>query len=465
MVALIAMMTLAQDPARDAAIAKAAAAVRAAIPVAAADPARPAYHYHAPAQWMNDPNGPIFYKGWYHLFYQHNPYGDHWEHMHWGHARSRDLVHWEDLPVALWPSTSQGERHVFSGSVFPGPGGKPMAFYTSIGDGREPEQWIAAAEDDDLIHWRKDPVRITQAVNGKTPIAEWRDPFLFQDFGLTYMVTGGGLDGRGIVALYKATTPDLRHWQYLGPMFTHPDADVHNAECPNLALVDGKWVLLVSVHGRVEAFVGELRNTTFVTERRSLLGDGSYASQLVQGTPDRAVELAWVNTDSHKGWNGYLTLPSELHVAKDGTLLRTPVKELTKLRDKTTRFKDLSVDGMAPLPGVSGDALEVELTFVPGDAKRVGIRLGGMEVAYDAGTRRLTAGGRSAFAPLSAKGKELRLRVFLDRTSLDVYAADGAATLVSHVDPPTTNTEVSLFSEGGAATVKGVTVYTLRIPK
>ncbi len=443
MVALIAMMTLQQganDP---------NAAVRAAIPLAAADPDRPRFHYHAPAQWMNDPNGPIFYKGWYHVFYQHNPFGDRWDHMHWGHARSKDLVRWEDLPIVLAPSLDQGEKHVFSGSVFPGPGGKPVAFYTSIGDGREPEQWIATPEDDDLLRWRKDPVRITQSIHGGKPLAEWRDPFLFTDFGLTYMLVGGGLDGKGVVAMYKATDPDLKHWQYLGPMFTHPDADVRNVECPNIAFVDGKWVLLVSVHGRVEAFVGELRNTAFVAEHRSILADGSYASQLFQGMKDRTIHTAWVNTGGHKGWNGFLTLPSELRVAKDGTLLRTPVKELSKLRGKETKV-------------MSGDSLEIEARIDPGTATRLGLRLrsGGVEVAYEPSSRRLSLGGRSVVLP---EAKELKLRVFLDRTTVDVYANDGAGSLIAHVDHlPDKGNEVAFFSEGGEAKVRSLKAWPIK---
>src|SRR5262249_19515405 len=79
------------------------------------DPNRPLFHLQPPANWNNDPNGPIYYKGHYHLFYQLNPYGDAWGHMHWGHFRSKDLVHWEHQPIALWPSKKQGEEHVFSG--------------------------------------------------------------------------------------------------------------------------------------------------------------------------------------------------------------------------------------------------------------------------------------------------------------------------------------------------------------
>ena len=114
------------------------------------DPARPIYHLQPPALWSNDPNGPIFYQGTYHLFYQHNPYGDDWGHMHWGHFQSKDLAHWEHMPIALAPSEDLGEEHCFSGCATVTKKGQVMLIYTSIGK-RLPEQWAAVPEDDELV--------------------------------------------------------------------------------------------------------------------------------------------------------------------------------------------------------------------------------------------------------------------------------------------------------------------------
>ena len=118
--------------------------LRAAIPVAERDPDRPVYHFRPPANWNNDPNGTIFWKGWHHLFYQLNPSAPRGGNQHWGHARSRDLVNWEHLPIALWPLTDRGERSIFSGGATLGPDGRPRLIYTSIGH-PAPEQWLALA--------------------------------------------------------------------------------------------------------------------------------------------------------------------------------------------------------------------------------------------------------------------------------------------------------------------------------
>jgi sucrose-6-phosphate hydrolase SacC (GH32 family) len=138
------------------AIERAMASVRAAEAIADSDVARPLFHFRPPAYWMNDPNGTIFRDGYLELFYQHNPYGDQWGNMHWGHARSRDLVHWEHLPIALWPSKDQGEEHCFSGSAAFSGDGRPLLFYTSVAPsgGRAFEQW-AALGSPDWLKWQK----------------------------------------------------------------------------------------------------------------------------------------------------------------------------------------------------------------------------------------------------------------------------------------------------------------------
>jgi beta-fructofuranosidase len=154
-------------------IVRATAAIQAAVPRAQADSLRPIFHVASPAQWMNDPNGPIFYKGYYHLFYQLNPLSDDSGPRvlrYWGHVRSRDLVKWEPLPIALWPSGELGEQSIWSGCCTLNDLGQPMCFYTSIGGGKsafdQAAQW-AAVSDDDLIQWHKSPANpvLTDALN------------------------------------------------------------------------------------------------------------------------------------------------------------------------------------------------------------------------------------------------------------------------------------------------------------
>jgi beta-fructofuranosidase len=183
---LLAALASSQMDAAESSLKRAMESVNAVIPTAAADPERPVYHFHPPANWHNDPNGTMFYRGWHHLFYQFNPYGSTWGHMHWGHARSRDLVNWEHLPIALGPSEDRGETAVFSGAATLTRDGQRRLFYTSIGN-RSPEQWMAVPADEDLIGWTKSPRNpiLTTAVHGALEVADWRDPFLFTEEGAT----------------------------------------------------------------------------------------------------------------------------------------------------------------------------------------------------------------------------------------------------------------------------------------
>lgn len=459
------------------AIRKAMQAVKAAIPKAQADPERPVYHFRPPAQWNNDPNGTIFYRGWHHLFYQHNPYEAKWGHMHWGHARSRDLVNWEHLPIALWPSLEKGEEHVFSGGAITGPEGRPVLFYTSIGQ-RDPEQWLALPTGDDLITWEKhlgNPV-VTLKHHGALKVDSWRDPFLFREAGRTFMVTGGNLDPRGgyaAVQLYEAQDRRLSEWKHLGPIFRHPDRSVRNIECPNLFKLSGKWVLLISPHRPVEYFVGDLdlARNRFVPETQGVLDPGDdYASNMSFDDRGQAILWLWArtNTAPEKGWNSAMALPRVLSIGEDGHLRQNPVPALATLRSAETSMANLLLENTSlPLPDkAAGDCLELDLTFQITTARSVGLRVRcsadgkrGTEIAFEPGSGMLAVDNRKGYA---ARDKKVRLRVFLDKRLMEVYANDGAcATLIALAAQPA-DRGVELFARTGAAAVTSLRAWTMK---
>ncbi len=384
------------------------------------DPDRPTFHVLAPGNWINDPNGPIYYKGFYHLFYQHNPYGDDWGNMHWGHVRSRDLAHWEHLPIALAPSKAEGEDHVFSGCATIGPDGKPMIFYTSIGP-RLPEQWAAVPLDDDLTTWKKHPANpvLTEALHGDVKVHEWRDPFIFPANGHTYMVLGGNLNGNkggeGVVNVYRAENESLTAWKYLGVLFQHPDQDVKNVECPLFFPLDGRWVLIVSQGRPVDWFVGDLNEETmrFTPTARGKLDLGEvYAPNVLMNDPKgRRILWGWVNGfPAGRGWRHCLTLPRVLSIGPDGTLRQAPVKELEALRG--------SFGGQDP----AGQAIELHRAIERGGVEVLRRENGqnGVRIAFDGETLDV-AGLR---VPLKKQGP-LDLHVFVDHAVMEVYADDG----------------------------------------
>jgi beta-fructofuranosidase len=362
--------------------------------------------------------------------------------MHWGHARSRDLVHWQHLPIALWPSEELGEEHVFSGCSVMTAKGQPMIIYTSIAQGKSAEtnaeQW-AALGDKDLLTWRKSPANpiLTEKLNGTTNVFDWRDPFVFQHKGITYMVLGGNLNdrkgGQAIVTIYRAQNEQLTQWEYLGILFRHPDPRVVNIECPNFFELDNRWVLVVSPHGPVEYFIGDFDVKTFQfhPQKHAILDEGGhyYAPNSMAGPRGRRVMWGWVNGfQPNHGWNGCLTLPRVLSIGPDGLLEQRPVLELRKLRAEEFRLSDLMLaNATQELPKVQGDCLEAyaDVELIGNSSFQLHLRRStdgtrSIPIIFD-GTKLEVAGFQAPFQ-LLPRERTLKLDVFLDRSVLEVYA-------------------------------------------
>lgn len=435
---------------RDESIARSMAGLRAAIPLAAADPERPVYHFRPPANWTNDPNGTIYFKGWHHLFYQLNPTAPRGGNQHWGHARSRDLVNWEHLPIALAPSVERGERAIFSGGAITGPDGKVRLFYTSIGH-PTPQQWMAVPQDDDLIGWEKpafNPV-LTLDVHGATQVSQWRDPFLFREAGRTYMVLGGNLNnsggGAGVTLLYRAATAEMTRWDYQGVLHRYHDLQIWNVECPNFFKLGNKWVLIISPQQACEYFIGELdlAQARFVPEVHGVLDAGNaYASNI--SVDDRGRSILWLwgrtNTNAEKGWNGVMVLPRILSIGPDGFLRQEPAPELQMLRNAPVQVADVEVNPAKPivLDQVRGDSLEIEAEIVMGGAAEVGFDLRRSADGKAGTTIRIARNGSlrvgSVRTPISRGRDRYQVRVFLDKRVVEVYVNDGEAAVYSTVD-------------------------------
>jgi len=472
------------------AIVQAMASVEAATAHAATDPRRPRFHFRPPANWMNDPNGTIYHDGYYHLFYQHNPYGDDWGHMHWGHGRSRDLVHWEHLPIALWPSLELGEEHVFSGCARVNGAGEPMLFYTSVGTGdprpggtrlrarrRRNEQW-AAVGDADWLTWRKHPANPVLALDthgGPDFEGEWRDPYIFDADGRTFLVLGGDFGETSAVALYEAADAELTRWTYRKLLYTEPRHRTRFCECPNFIPVGDKWVLLTSPYRPVEYVVGDfdVASLTFTPQQRGILDPGYnetatanfYATNTVfaprpeAGAPwaRRVILLGWVRGFAPgRGWNGCLAIPRVLTVGPDNRPRQTPVAELDTLRGAHQSAAPVTLSGAAQVVDrLDRSVAEIQATLDPGDAPRCGLRLhpidanaAAVDIIYD----RQTILVDGIPAPLALDpGALLDLRIYLDGAVMEVFAAQGRVAVTRVVDLPVDGLTVEAVAHGGDA--------------
>jgi len=474
---LAAALVSSQMRAEDDSLKRAMNSAIAAIPQAAADPERPVYHFHPPANWHNDPNGTIFYRGWHHLFYQFNPYGSMWGHMHWGHARSRDLVNWQHLPIALAPSKALGETAVFSGGAILTRAGEPRLFYTSIGN-RAPEQWMAEPADEEWLVWKKSPANpiLTTAIHGRLDVKDWRDPFLFTEEGATYMVCGGNTSderwgGAGQVQLYKASNDALTKWTHLGPVFECRDREIINIECPNLFKLDGKWVLIVSPHKPCAYFVGslDLKRPRFTPEAYGVLDAGDdYASNISTDATGRTILWLWGRTDTQaaKGWNSVMTLPRILSIGPDGFLRQQPAAEFEALRHSPVAAGAHSLTATPTLlRGVRGDCMELDIEIALGKAEAVRLDLRCAESGKTGasitmhGDGRLSAGKATA---LIGKNERYHLRIFLDKRVFEVYVNDGVAALYGTIDAAPHDLGVAASARGDGAALTAVKAWQLR---
>ena len=466
----------------DPAVTDAMEAVRSAIAACREDPTRPVYHFRPPARWMSDVCGAVFFRGYYHVFYQLNPYGDGWgsDGSSWAHARSKDLARWEHLPIALHPMTGRGERRCNSGSVAINAQGTPMIFYTFVPKHADAtrlgkrEQWAAVALDDDLLAWRR--VRenpLLAAGTGGVPAdvdGGWSDPFVFQDAGRTFATFKAC---NGLVA--EAQNPALTEWKCVGRM------DSVSGECPNFFRLGDKWVLLRSTYpptyrvGTFDperiAFVeregkGGTLDYAYGPKRLGPNHRGFYGTNVLFDDQGRCVLFGWVSGfKTGRGWNGCMSLPRIIRLDEDDNLLQTPAPELQKLRGGRLKVEGMVVASESKvIPGAKGDAIEVTAEFEAGDAKAFGLKLRASEdgrralvIRHD--REKLRVAGAAVPAPLDGDPPSLKLRVFLDKSVMEIFVNDGRACVTQVVYPGPEDLRIEVFAEGGRASLPSLDVW------
>ncbi len=449
----------------------AAKAIRDNLKKAAADEHRPVYHFRPPSQRMNDPNGTFYANGYYHLFYQHNPLADFsgGGYMLWGHARSKDMVTWEQLPIALWPNWEQGELHCYSGDAFE-VNGKTMLFYTGVYAPNEPRQQLAReALDKDYLQWKDYlpvPVMKFFPKGGENPGLNWRDPYLFEDGGKTFalLTTSQG------VSLYEATNKKLDDWIFKNVIYKTKGAP----ECPNFFRFGNKWMLVVSPQNPVEYAVGTFnsQNGSFAIENKGVLNGNPqyYATQgLVDAQGNQILFGLVKGFKNGQGWRDCLTLPRILSLDKDGKPLQYPLPALKSLRKNEKQVKDLSLSSDAKvLEKIEGDVLELAAEFEIGSASAVGLNVRcntegkeGFEIKYENGELFLP-GTKVKSIPLQPVNGKINFQVFIDKGVIDIYAGNGRIAEVRVFYAGKGNNSITAFATNGTAKLKLLKAYELK---
>ena len=422
---------------------------------------RPQIHYTPAKNWVNDPNGMVYVNGVYHLFYQYNPQGNGWGNMSWGHATSKDLIHWEEQPVAL---TRDELGDIFSGSCVidknntAGFGANAMvALYTSASNVQQ--QSLAYSTDDgkNFTRYNGNPVIKNNDDNLRDPKVFWHEPSKKWIMALA--------KGWKMGAEFYGST-DLKTWQHLSTFFVPlPGRPSLQWECPDLIQMGNKWVLIISVNpggpilgSGMMYFVGQFDGTTFTADNLDYplwldYGMDNYAGVTWSNTGDRRIMIGWMNNWQYSGdvpcspWRSAFTLPRELRLTEyDGkpVLASTVVKEIDNIAGAWQKT-DGAIDAK--------DAYQLHLTI--GLDKNTTVTLANTsdeQFTFDinASDRSLTAhrtstSGKTNFngtfsipsmrAPLKVTGNKVELDIFVDQSSVEIFTTQGTMSMTNLVFP------------------------------
>ncbi|MBC8110083.1 MAG: glycoside hydrolase family 32 protein [Verrucomicrobia bacterium] len=456
---------------------------------------RPQFHHSPPRGWANDPNGLIFLKGEYHLFYQHYPKDTRWGPMHWGHAISKDLFSWQNMPVALYPDSL---GYIFSGSIvhdknntlglFADTENGLVAIFTH--DQKGIEQQSLAYSHDSGKSWTK------FAKNPVLPnigIKDFRDPSVFWFEAEKKWVMAVALPAKQMVQFYESK--NLRSWTLTGEFgkqgFAEPDC---LWECPALVQLpiensnQKKWVLLVSVGqnkfpgSMMQYFTGNFNGKTFTNENRPSLiqkldeGTDFYAAIPFNNLPEKegnTVIVGWLNNWLYadkiptSNWRGMQSMPRQLSLNEAGQLLQKPVDEARKLRKNHFDFNETDVVSLNELLGkyqVIGNVAEIDIT-AENITGNFGIKIlkGTNEetiIGYDTAKEILyfdrSKSGEIDFydkfsegltVPFKLSKGELRLHIFIDKSAVEVFVNEGEKVLTFQVFPKEESKQLQFFGD------------------
>lgn len=458
---------------------------------------RPDFHLSARTGWMNDPNGFSYYDGKYHMFYQYHPYESKWGPMHWGHAVSEDLLHWEFLPAALAPDEVYDRDGCFSGSAVTLEDGRHLLMYTGVVKEHQANdtyrdvqiQCLAVGDGIDYEKFAGNPVLTDKDLPEGCSRFDFRDPKMWRKEDGTYCCVIGNrpADGSGQILLF--TSPDGFQWSFKKIFSENKNRFGKMWECPDFFELDGKWVLITSPQDMLPqdfeyhngngtlCLIGDYdEETDSFTEQKDQsidYGIDFYAPQTTLTPDGRRVMIGWMQNwdtcsirDQEEPWFGQMSLPRELFL-KNGRLYQRPVRELENMRTDKVEYQNVSFTDTLRLDGVKGRRIDMELTIRPENGQEVfrkfAVRFAQNELYHTSLSfrpgesvlkiDRKHSGSRRAIihqrrSKVNWEAKELKLRIILDRFSVEVFVNDGEQVLTATMYTDQIADGISFFADG-----------------
>lgn len=469
---------------------------------------RPQFHFSPEKQWMNDPNGMVYFNGEYHLFYQYHPFSTVWGPMHWGHAVSKDMIHWEHLPIGLYPDEHGA---IFSGSAvvdwndtsgfFDGEAGL-VAIYTSGGNYPDSDRPLQRQS----IAYSKDNGRTWITYAGNPVLADesktdYRDPKVFwhKETAQWIMVLATG----DTITIY--TSPNLKEWAFASEFGKEEGSHEGVWECPDLFKlpVNGdssheKWVMIVSIGdnpeykegSRTQYFIGQFDGKTFHNEndKETVLwldyGMDNYAGVSwsdIAAEDGRRIYIGWMsnwryaNIVPTEEWRSAMTLPRVLslgYVDNQVRVIQQPVAELDAIRKDKRIYENvtLEADSAAAYELNNGtveialelqqvNATQLEIVIQHSDAEYTAVRYSFADNKLAVDRTRSGEADFSEFfpvvqqAPLALVDNRLKLQMFIDNSSIELFANDGEVAITSLIFPGQIGNSLTLRSSEGTVNI------------
>lgn len=434
---------------------------------------KPIFHVTPPVGWLNDPNGFSVYRGRIHLFFQYHPYSDVWGPMHWGHCVSEDFLKWQELPVALAPDMDYDAAGCYSGSAIETSDGHVLV-YTGVQETKKKDGTKAVIQQQclaigDGINYDKvgdNPIISCEQLPEGFSREDFRDPKIWKEEENYYLVVGNKNEQQnGQVVLFESK--DLTTWRYVSVLADNQGKYGIMWECPDFFALADKHVLIVSPQdmradgnefhngNQSLAMIGKYdsQNHRLLEDRVVSLDYGMdfYAPQTLRTDNGRRIMIAWMQSwdmnikPTSQKWNGMMTIPRQLEI-RDGILYQSPVRELEQYRVDPVIYSEREISGTCMIPGIQGRVLDMSLELPDGDYETFTIQFARNETyftqfRYERAAQTIefdrTYSGviRDAVCQRRMKIKTplrtLKLRLILDKFSVELFVNDGIQTFTS----------------------------------
>lgn len=456
---------------------------------------KPDFHLSSRVGWMNDPNGFSYYNGKYHMFYQYHPYNTNWGPMHWGHAVSEDLLHWEYIPVAIAPDQEYDKAGCFSGSALALPDGKHLLMYTGVdkeqnaaGDMIDIQtQCLAIGDGIDYVKYENNPVLNEKHLPKGASKIDFRDPKVWMGKdNVFYCVVGNRPeDGSGQILLFSSK--DGFDWKFENVLIKNENRFGKMWECPDFFELDDKWILLTSPQDMLSegmeycsgngtlCLIGKYNEDTkeFAEQYNQTIDYGVdfYAPQTVKTPDGRRIMIGWMqNWDTccyrmeNARWFGQMSIPRELYI-QNNRLCQRPLREIEQLRRNEVSYQQVVFKDSLTLDGIKGRKIDMELELSSKDKnlsdRKFSVNLASNEKYYTkvsvdfekeilsmdrsfAGVRKGIVNQRSC--KVNLVNGIIKLRIIMDKFSIEVFVNDGEQVMTFSIYTDTNADNISFFA-------------------